>query len=280
MSKKWKIIKNFNKSLLKWISKKKKGYKIYQKCFFSKKIANEFFWNKNYKSAIMFYFLSLSIVGVYVNKNRSLYFSNRAQCWILFQQNISSTIDCSVANKLSLYYQKSWYRRIFVFNKLTNSLEALIGSIKISILAENFFKKIILFKMEFYCISLLKLEKILIKTRHWKETDHKKKRSNLSFVSSLIKLKDLLIFCQFFIMIKLETILRLIILKISLINVSNFFFLIIICLIMLRFGITNFTNKNPKKTNKSLIILKNRKFFLDEKLSFYKHIKLFHQLST
>ena len=280
MSKKWKTIKNFNKSLLKWISRKKlKCCKIYQKCFFSKKIANDFFWNKNYKSAIMFYFLSLSIVSFYVNKNRSLYFSNRAQCWIFFQQNTSSVIDCSVANKLSLFYQKSWYRRIFVCNKIKNFLGALVGSIRISILAENFLKKIILFKMEFYCSNILKLEKFLIKTRQWKETDQKKKNLTFSFVSTLIKLNDLLTFCQCFIMIKLEKILRLITLKISLINLSNFFFLIMVVLIIFRYDLVKFSNKNPKNTNKSLIILKNPRIFLDEKLSFYKHIKLFHQFS-
>jgi hypothetical protein len=285
MTKKWKFVKNFNKNLLKWFSrKKKKCYKLLQKCIYSKKSANDFFMKKNYKYAIMFYFLSLSIVSFYVNKNRSLYFSNRAQCWILFQQNISSTIDYSVANKLSVYYQKSWYRRIFVCDKIKDFMGALIGSIKISILAENFFKKIILFKMKFYCIGLLKLEKILMKTRHWRETYQKKKILTFVFFSNLIKLKDLMIFCQCYTMIKMEKILKSIILKISLISVSNFFFLIMVCLITFCFNLIKFLKKNQKNINKSLIILKifieNKGFSFDEKFSFHTYIEILYQFST
>nr|UXY87099.1 hypothetical protein 1634Bnrm1_p059 [Cryptomonas sp.] len=176
MSREWKKYTNFKEIyFFQKIFKVKYTYEfIIQKSIFFKKIANYSFKIKDYYSALVFFSLALSNIKFLKYKDRSLYFSNRGQCWISLDVLVNSIIDCSFANKLAIYCQKSWYRKIFAYNRTKDCLGSFFCLIKISILVENRIKKIIFFQLEQYCNDITKEEKSLLKSSYWRKINKKK----------------------------------------------------------------------------------------------------------
>jgi hypothetical protein len=275
MSKEWKNYDNFVQKSYSWKFQRKKSLKkLFQKCFQSKIFANNLFLGKQLGTALLFYILSLSIAKLQKNKNRILCFSNRAQCWILLKKELNSIVDCSIANKLSLYHQKTWYRKIFVVNKKKDYLWVFLSLIKISILAQNFFKKISLIKIDFYSNNILRLENFLTKIYYWKTNDQKKK----SKMAVFIKNKNILnFFLSFYFYVK--SFFKTIIIYSSLLSFHNFFIFIENIFIYVFFIFLKNFNSLEKENQNLLIFISTfysiKTFYLsNENITFFKHIKL------
>jgi hypothetical protein len=82
-----------------------------------KEIGNHLFKQNDYESAKDLYCIALILIPFNQNLERSLNFSNMAQCLIFLDYKPKSLIECINALKLQLKHDKSWYRKIFVSKK-------------------------------------------------------------------------------------------------------------------------------------------------------------------
>ena len=189
------LTKNFNEK----VQLEKKNYKITKmedKIYFLfrnlKEIGNYLFKQAEYENAKYLYNISLSIVPCDKISERSLNFSNRAQCSIFLGGKIQSLIDCTCALKLYIRHDKSWYRKIFVSKGLKDYVNCIQIILIVRSLSIKFVRKHVCIQSEFYGKNIVRLGNVTLKKKRNRKLNYVQKNPSLLF--NKIKKKKAFIF--------------------------------------------------------------------------------------
>ena len=131
-----------------------------------KDIGNHLFKQNNYSSAKDLYSISLILIPINRKIDRSLNFSNRAQCLIFLDQKLQSLIDCTSALKLQCKHDKSWYRKIFVTKRFKDHLSCLKNILIVHSLSVKFSRNHACIQNEFYGKNIIRLEMVTLKKKY------------------------------------------------------------------------------------------------------------------
>ena len=131
-----------------------------------KDIGNHLFKQNNYSSAKDLYSISLVLIPTNRKIDRSLNFSNRAQCLIFLDQKLQSLIDCTSALKLQFKHDKSWYRKIFVIKRFKDHLSCLKIISIVHSLSVKFSRNHACIQNEFYGKNIIRLEMVTLKKKY------------------------------------------------------------------------------------------------------------------
>lgn len=138
-----------------------------------KEIGNYLFKQNEYKNAKDLYTISLIFIPIDKIFERSLNFSNRAQCSIFLGGKIQSLADCISALKLYLRHDKSWYRKIFVNKGCKDYLNCVRILLFAQSLSVRFVKKHVCTQSEFYGKNLTRLGYVSLKKKRTREFFHR-----------------------------------------------------------------------------------------------------------
>ena len=172
-----------------------------------KEIGNHLFKQNDYESAKDLYCIALILIPFNQNLERSLNFSNMAQCLIFLDYKPKSLIECINALKLQLKHDKSWYRKIFVSKKFKDYIACLKIILTVYSLWVKFGTNQPCIQNEFYGKNIIRLGNVSLRKKRWGVNSAIKKkkfkiqeqelRSNkkklIIFFLNLIKIKSIIL---------------------------------------------------------------------------------------
>ena len=145
-----------------------------------KEIGNFLFKQNKYKFAIDMYTIALILVPFDKILDRSLNFSNRAQCLIFLDNKIKSLMECIGALKLHPKHDKSWYRKILVSKRFKDYVSCSKIILNVQSLSVKFIRNHTCVQNEFYGKNIIRLGNVSLK---------KKRGFNRVFVGKNFQLK-------------------------------------------------------------------------------------------
>jgi len=170
-----------NRSCLTWINLVKKFYDSikYGKKFIKtgtmneeffvsknfKEIANHLFKQNKYELAKNLYTISLILIPKNRILERSLNFSNRAQCLIFLDYKHFSPVECISALKLQTRHDKSWYRKIFASKRFKDYISCLKIITTVHSLSVRFSRNHVCIQNEFYGRNIMRLGNVSFKRK-------------------------------------------------------------------------------------------------------------------
>ena len=130
-----------------------------------KEIGNFLFKQNKYKSAIDMYTIALILVPFNRALDRSLNFSNRAQCLIFLDNKIKSLMECISALKLQPKHDKSWYRKILVSKRFKDYISCSKIILNVQTLSVKFMRNHTCVQNEFYGKNVIRLGNVSLKKK-------------------------------------------------------------------------------------------------------------------
>lgn len=130
-----------------------------------KEIGNFLFKQNKYKFAIDMYTIALILVPFDKVLDRSLNFSNRAQCLIFLDNKIKSLMECIGALKLHSKHDKSWYRKILVSKRFKDYISCSKIILNVQSLSVKFIRNHTCVQNEFYGKNIIRLGNVSLKKK-------------------------------------------------------------------------------------------------------------------
>ena len=130
-----------------------------------KEIGNHLFKQNRYELAKNLYTISLVLIPKNRILERSLNFSNRAQCLIFLDYKHLSLVECISALKLQAKHDKSWYRKIFASKRFKDYISCLKIITTVHSLSVRFSRNHVCIQNEFYGRNIMRLGNVSFKRK-------------------------------------------------------------------------------------------------------------------
>lgn len=209
----------WKKSCLIWLNlikrfyeKKKNKNIIEDKIFYIsknfKEIGNYLFKQNNYQLAKNLYTVSLVVIPKNKIIERSLNFSNRAQCLIFLDYKPLSQIECISALKLKSRHDKSWYRKIFVSKGFKDYISCLKIVINVQSLSIKFVRNHTCIQSEVYGRNIMRLGNVSFKKKRGGFYFRIKIKNSLEMNKNTLKIKKSLLVIILIVIKEIHTIIK------------------------------------------------------------------------